>query len=65
MKRRDVERHLSEHGCQFWREGANHEVWWNPANRKMASLPRHREIKPGTVRAICRELEISKPAKIT
>lgn len=64
MKRLDVERHLRESGCQFWREGANHAVWWNPSNRKMTSLPRHREIKPGTVRAMCRELEIPKPDKI-
>lgn len=61
MKRLDFERHLREHGCTLWREGGAHAVWWNPANRQMAPVPRHREIKPGTVRMICKELEIPRP----
>jgi HicA toxin of bacterial toxin-antitoxin, len=40
-----------------YREGA----WFNPALRKIASVPRHREIKEGTVRAICKQLEIPRP----
>jgi hypothetical protein len=36
-------------------------MWINPANRKMASVPRHREIKEFTARAIFKQLEI--PAK--
>ena len=61
MKLRELERHLREHGCARFREGGAHTVWLNPANRKIGSVPRHREIKEGTVRGICRQLEISLP----
>lgn len=61
MKLADLERHLRGHGCVLHREGGAHSIWLNPANRKISSVPRHREIKEGTVRAICRQLEIPKP----
>jgi len=61
MKLGDLERHLREQGCVFFREGGAHTVWLNPANRKITSVPRHREIKEGTVRGICRQLEITQP----
>lgn len=61
MKLRDLEQHLRERGCVSFREGGAHTVWFNPANRKIASVPRHREIKKGTVRGICRQLEIRQP----
>lgn len=61
MKLLDLERHLRGQDCVFFREGGAHTVWLNPANRKIASVPRHREIKEGTVRGICRQLEIPQP----
>jgi predicted RNA binding protein YcfA (HicA-like mRNA interferase family) len=61
VKRLDVERHLRAHGCLFAREGGGHTLWKNPANGKVAPLPRHREIKEGTVRSLCRQLEIPRP----
>ncbi|MGA7394776.1 MAG: type II toxin-antitoxin system HicA family toxin [Terrimicrobiaceae bacterium] len=61
MKLRDLERHLREQGCVLFREGGSHSVWLNPSARKISSVPRHREIKEGTVRAICRQLEIRRP----
>jgi len=61
MKIRDLERHLRNHGCVFFREGGAHTVWLNPANRKIASVPRHREIKERTVEGICRQLEVPQP----
>jgi mRNA interferase HicA len=45
----------------LYREGGSHTIWLNPKNHKIASVPRHREIKTGTVRAICRQLEIPEP----
>jgi len=36
-------------------------AWFNPALHKPASVPRHRKIKAGTVRAICKQLEILPP----
>jgi predicted RNA binding protein YcfA (HicA-like mRNA interferase family) len=61
VKLSDLERHLRGQGCVSWREGGAHTVWLNPANRKIASVPRHREIKEGTARGICRQLEIPTP----
>ena len=61
MKRIDLERHLREQGCILHREGGGHSIWLNPSLRKIASVPRHREIKDGTVRAICKQLEIRRP----
>lgn len=56
MKRRDLERRLIEQGCRFVGEGANHAKWRGPDGQP-STIPRHREIKPGIVRAICRQLE--------
>lgn len=58
MKRRDLERHLRDCGCETLREGANHTIWSNPARDLRTPVPRHREIPTGTVRAICRQLGI-------
>ena len=44
MKLSDLERHLRGQGCVSWREGGAHTVWLSPSNRKIASVPRHREI---------------------
>lgn len=47
MKRIDLERRLRKQGCSLYREGGGHSVWLNPLLRKVASIPRHREIKEG------------------
>jgi len=62
MKRRDLERHLREHGCELLREGGNHSVYWNPADRRTSSVPRHREISDLLARKICRDLGIPEPS---
>ena len=51
MRLADLERHLRQHRCVLHREGGAHAIWFNPARRKIASVPRHGEIKEGTVRA--------------
>jgi predicted RNA binding protein YcfA (HicA-like mRNA interferase family) len=48
-------------GCALAREGGNHAIRKNPTNGKVAPVPRHREIKEGTIRAVCRQLEVPKP----
>lgn len=64
MKRRDPERHLRNHGCRFAGEGSRHAKWRGPEG--MAStIPRHKEIKPGTVRTICRQLGVPVPPSVT
>jgi mRNA interferase HicA len=61
LKRRDLERHLRDHGCEPIREGARHAIWNNPSADLRAPVPRHREIPTGTVRAICRQLAVPLP----
>ncbi|WP_346333001.1 type II toxin-antitoxin system HicA family toxin [Prosthecobacter sp. SYSU 5D2] len=61
MKLSDLEKHLRQHGCILYRQGGNHSIWFNPANRKLTSVPRHREVKENTARAICKQLEIPQP----
>jgi hypothetical protein len=51
VKRRDLERHLSNHGARLLREGANHSFWGLDAERSTA-VPRHREIAVGLARKI-------------
>jgi hypothetical protein len=61
VKLADLERHLHGCGCELYREGSKHSIWWNPAKRKTTSVPRHREVKEFTARAICRQLEVPIP----
>jgi mRNA interferase HicA len=61
MKLAELERPLRQQGCVSHREGGPHSIWLNPALHKIASVPRHREIKEGTVRAICKQREIPRP----
>ena len=61
MKRRDLIRHLSLHGCILVREGGEHSIWENPANNRRTSVPRHREIPEFTAMRICKQLDIPQP----
>ena len=61
MKRRDLEAHLARQGCFLDREGANHSIYRNPMNGRCVAVPRHREIKETTARAICDLLLIPRP----
>ena len=61
MKRRGLIRHLEDNRCALLREGANYSVYVNPANRKVTTVPRHREINEYLAQKICRDLEIPAP----
>ncbi len=61
MKKRELERHLKEHGCALVREGANHEMWQNQATGQRTTVPRDGEIKTPTARGICRQLGVPLP----
>jgi predicted RNA binding protein YcfA (HicA-like mRNA interferase family) len=52
LRRAALERHL-EH----------HDVWRNRATGARSTVPRHREIPNGTVRAICRDLGADVPER--
>jgi len=57
MKRRDLEKHLREHGCEPYDSSGPHETWVNPANGRQTVVPRHKEIATGAGRSICKQLE--------
>ena len=61
MKRRDLIRHLEQHGCVLLREGRSHTVYVNRAVAKGSTVPRHREILDFTAKKICKDLEITAP----
>jgi len=62
LKRRDLVRHLEQHGCVLLREGANPTIFVNPAARKTSSVPRHNEINNDLARKICKDLQVPQPA---
>ncbi len=61
MKRRDLIRHLEKHGCEFLREGANHTVYVNRIEKKVTTIPRHREIDEELAKKICKDLGVPRP----
>ncbi|MFM7549787.1 MAG: type II toxin-antitoxin system HicA family toxin [Cyanobacteriota bacterium] len=61
MKRRDLLRHLPQHGCALLREGGNHSWWHHPQLNRRSAIPRHNEIKELLVRKICRDLAVPAP----
>jgi len=63
MRYRDLAQRLRELGCVELREGkGSHRVWQNPANGLIGSIPDWggKDLAPGTVRAVIRELGISR-----
>jgi len=61
VKRRDLIRHLMDHGCELIREGGKHSWWGNPANGQRSAVPRHSEISDYLARKICRDLGVLDP----
>jgi mRNA interferase HicA len=61
MKRTVLVKHLQQHGCQLLREGARHSVYWNPADGRTSTVPRHTEIDNMLARKICHNLDIPPP----
>jgi len=60
---REVSRKLERLGCQELsrRGGGSHRKWHNPSSQKATVVPDWggRDLKPGTVRAIVRQLGIA------
>ncbi len=63
MKRHALIKHLRRHGCELLREGRRHSVYWNPANGRITTVPRHKEIVDVLARKICRDLGIPEISK--
>lgn len=62
MKLKDLLRHLGEHNCRLFRQGANHTIYKNLDSGKMTSIPRHRDVKSNLAKKICDDLGIERPA---
>jgi hypothetical protein len=60
VKRRDLERHLREHGARPV-GGSKHEKWRGPTGRASV-VPRHNEIAWPLARKVCRDPQIPAPA---
>jgi predicted RNA binding protein YcfA (HicA-like mRNA interferase family) len=61
VKRRDLIRHLLQHGCVYIREGSNHTIYANPAILRSSPIPRHRELNEKIARKFCHDLKIPPP----
>lgn len=61
MKRTDLLRHLTRHGCEFLRAGDKHTMYVNRLVKKSSAVPRHREINDFLCRKICDDLQIPRP----
>ncbi|RLC64451.1 MAG: type II toxin-antitoxin system HicA family toxin [Chloroflexi bacterium] len=63
MRYRELAKRLRDLGCEYVRPGAgSHRIWWNPALDRYTTIPDwgHKDIKPGTLRRILRDLGISR-----
>jgi len=58
MKRVELITHLEKNGCILLREGGNHSIYQNPANKKQSAVGRHRELSDLLCRKICKQLEV-------
>lgn len=61
MKGKELIRHIKKYGCEFLREGGNHTVYVNRKEKKVSTIPRHREIDEDLSMKICKDLGIPKP----
>ena len=61
VKRRDLLRHLTQHGCAFLREGGNHTLYINRTAKRVSTIPRHNEINRDLARKICKDLQVPRP----
>ena len=61
MKAINFIRYLKGLNCHLLLEESNHSIFMNEVNRKISSIPRHKEIKNSLVRKICKDLEIPAP----
>ena len=59
MKRRDLIRHIERCGCELLREGSKHSVYVNRQEKKVTTVPRHREIDENLAKRIFKDLGIS------
>ncbi|MGI8634734.1 MAG: type II toxin-antitoxin system HicA family toxin [Segetibacter sp.] len=62
MRTTNFIKYLILNNCKLLREGSNHSIFQNQLNKKISSVPRHKEVKNNLVRKICKDLEILPPS---
>jgi predicted RNA binding protein YcfA (HicA-like mRNA interferase family) len=63
MRYRDIAKRLKKLGCRELRQGkGSHRIWINPETGQVTTVPDwgSKDLAPGTVRAIIRELGIDR-----
>lgn len=63
MRYRDLVKRLQALGCEELRVGkGSHRIWRNPTTGQVTTVPDwgHKDLSPGTVRGIIRELGLSR-----
>ncbi len=59
MKRSELVKILTKHGCKFIEHGGNHDKFYSPLTGKTFPVWRHaKDIPPGTARAIFKQAGI-------
>lgn len=61
MKRIDLIRYLEGCGCELLREGGDHSVYVNRREKKVSTVPRHRDVDEYLAKKICKDLGVPKP----
>ena len=63
MKTNDFVQELRAAGCEFLRNGSNHDIWYSPITNKLFQVPRHgsKEIPTGTEKNIRKVSGVKKP----
>ena len=61
MKRADLIRYIEKNGCEFLREDSKHTVYISRIEKKVSTIPRHKEINEYLCKKICKDLGIEKP----
>jgi len=58
MRYNELKRKLSKAGCLLLRHGTRHDLWINPVNGEITTIPRHEneEVPVGTLKSICKRL---------
>ena len=58
MKRSEFIKHLHKNGYELIREGSNHSIYINRANKRQSSVVRHQELSNLLCKKICKQLGI-------
>jgi mRNA interferase HicA len=61
VKKRNLEKRLSQYGWRFLRQGGSHEGWTN--GEHIIWIPRHKEVNEFTARGLLRKARTNAPRK--